>query len=457
MVYQARTTFAIVVIFFSGLFIVPSPALTEDKVIALDDCIKIALQNHPDLLVAQEDSNISLTDYQISKANRSIIINGQVKSVERLKANSSSDSNFRIPGKDTDIGLFAGLSANYTIFDSKKEKMEESAKIGVNLAKAQFQFVTDDIIFNVKKAYYEYLYSKDTLDLMEKLLEKFKEKKILSKKLYENGLRPLLDVSKADVGVAQATLDYEKAKNDERIKRSDLYTAMGIKGEMELNVASVSKENLPPLKYSIDEINKLAILYNPEVRAMALQRDVSKINIAIENEAHYPKVDIVFALGYENKILYLFNSSEGKFSDNFKGSNWEPVFTGTMTASIPVYYGGAISAKVDAAKAQYNKMVYKEREILLNLKKNIENYIADLNELDKQAKMSQLIIDNSKEHALLASKSYEKGIGTLLDLQEAEMGVIRSELSYLAAIYKYYLSLALLARTAGVEEETLCK
>ena len=62
---------------------------------------------------------------------RKIIIDGEIKTVEYAKENSTANTNFQVPGQDTNIGMFAGLTVIYNLYDEKKEYLEENAKTNV--------------------------------------------------------------------------------------------------------------------------------------------------------------------------------------------------------------------------------------------------------------------------------------------------------------------------------------
>ncbi|MDR3237620.1 MAG: TolC family protein, partial [Spirochaetia bacterium] len=215
-----RTRFSIIAfwIFLFSLTVVYADSRTVD----INECIDIALQNNPDILEIGEERKKSLADYQAARANRGIRVDGQMRTIERMRADSSSDPNARIPGKDTDIGIFAGLYSYYYLYDKKKQKSEEIAQVGVSVTKIESEKVKEEVVYGVKKAYFEYLMAKDNFIMREKLLEKVKEKQKLVRMLYNAGLQPSLDVTQMNVAYSQAMLDFEKAKNDEKIYMSSL-------------------------------------------------------------------------------------------------------------------------------------------------------------------------------------------------------------------------------------------
>ncbi|MCL2026772.1 MAG: TolC family protein, partial [Leptospirales bacterium] len=221
-------------------------------------------------------------------------------------------------------------------------------------------------------------------------------------------------------------------------------------------LTDIEKENLPAIRYSSEELGKLALLYNHELRLINEKKKVSKLNIEVAQSARRPSVLMSMGLGMENKAFYLFNDDRGSFGDNFATRNWEPVFTATVTMSVPVYYGGAIVANIDSAIIDYNRLMYQERSAQIKIKNNIERQYEAIDEIKKQIQIAKMIIENSEKHALLARKNYENGAASLMDLQIAEAGIISARIEYLNGIYQYYMSLAAISYTLGVSEDDIC-
>ncbi|HPX90147.1 MAG TPA: TolC family protein [Spirochaetota bacterium] len=427
----------------------------EEKKITLEQCIEVALQNHPSLFVAIEDDKKSIANYQIARSMRSIIVDGEIRTVEYTKSNSSADSRFSIPGEDTDIGLFAGLSLTYNLYNAKKDVVEEQARTSIDVAKVTNYQVKSKIIYEVKNAYYSYLLARDILAIREEIYNKYKSKAQLSRQLFEQGSRPILDVSKAEVDLANAQLQLEQAKNNERKMRQSLYYAMGLEENDQIDIIpeNIDLEKLPEINCTLANLYRMCEVYNPELRIARLQKKIAQLKITEEAGSHYPTVDLLIGLGYENKKLY----GMGNIGSNFEAGSWSPAFHGAIRASLPIYSGGRISARVDSATADYNKMIYKEKDILTNIKNQVRDNYRTLEEMKRQIEISELIIKNAQRHQLLAQRSYENGAGTLLELQDADLNVIQAKIGLLEARYNYLLNFAKLVDTVGFGEGILCR
>jgi outer membrane protein TolC len=425
----------------------------EERSVTIDECIEIALQNHPDYLLSLEDDKKSIADYKIARSAKSVVINGEIKTIETEKDNDSTNSNFSIPGQDTDIGLFAGITMSYNLYDARKDIIENQARTNIDISKIKNYQVKNKIVLEVKNAYYGYLLAMNTLTIREEIFNKYQSKANLARQLFEQGSRPVLDVSKAEVDLADSQLMLEKAKNNERKTKLVLYYAMGIEETENLNINPVEMDTIPELSCSLSNLYKLSEIYNPVIRISKLEKKIARLKAEEEAGAHYPKVDLNLGIGYKIEKIQGFDS----YQENYDASNWSPVVYGLIAATIPIYSGGRISAKVDSALSSYNKLVYKEKEILTDAKNQIRDNFKSLEEIKKQMEISELIIKNAQRHQLLAQRSYENGGGSLLELQDADLSVIKATIGYLVSRYSYYITLAKLENIVGSGENSICK
>lgn len=433
--------------------IIQTTISAEERSVTVDECIEIALQNHPDYLLSIEDDKKSIADYKIARSGKSVIINGEIKTIETDKDDSSDDTNYSIPGQDTNIGLFAGITMSYNLYDAKKDIIENQARTNIDISKIKNYQVKNKIIFEVKNAYYGYLLAKNTLTIREEILNKYQSKANLARQLFEQGSRPVLDVSKAEVDLADSQLMLEKAKNNERKTKLNLYYAMGIEEAENISINPVEAETIPDLSCSLSNLYKLSEIYSPVIRISKLEKKIARLKAEEESGAHYPKVDLNIGIGYKIEKLNGFES----FQENYDWGNWSPVVYGLIAATIPIYSGGRISAKVDSALSSYNKLVYKEKEVLTDSKNQIRDNFKSLEEIKKQMEISELIIKNAQRHQLLAQRSYENGGGSLLELQDADLSVIKARIGYLESRYSYFITLAKLVNIVGIGESSICK
>jgi outer membrane protein len=457
---------SLLIISLNILFFLSNPLHSELKKISLDECIGVAVQNHPEIKASEEESNIAQANYAMAKSRTSPNINFEIKTVETQVANEDGtikkpkNGVVSIPGKDTMVGLFVGPTMIYNLIDPQRSEAIDSARSAIDLAKMKNLKVKGDIILNVKKNYYGYLFARENRAKRDELVDKFRSKLEKANLLFKRGQRPGLDVSKAEVDLADARLEYEKAKNYESVVKSELLASMGIMDE-DIEFSPIKVAKLPDLRYDLKKLYQLSEGNNPDIKISQMTKDINQLNVSMARSAHYPSVDLLGAFGMQNtNILYNWENPykyPETYQEKLKGKNWNSTFNLGIGAKVNMWSGGGIDAKVDSRIAEFNKSKYIEREILINVRTLIKNYYQTINEYKKQIDLSILVMDNSQKHLKLAQKSYENGISTQLELQDAEMTLLKSELGYIKAGYDYLIILARLSNVVGLGEEYICK
>lgn len=452
-------------------------AAEKPVVISLNECILIAIQNNPSIKVSEEDKKKAVADYNAALAQRLVMVDGNLSTRQYPKTISTTQTNLSILASPTPlssyavydyerkktfdrvdlgskyyyVGMAAGVTATISLYNEKKSQVQKSAKSGIQLSKYQSLKVMYDVILNVKKTYYAYINSKEYSSLRQRLLKSNEDRLKLTQILYKNAQKPLLDLSKAKLDYSEAQMEMQKSKNNERTAKSELFTAMGIENPgNEINLEDYEK--LPELKLSIEELNRYGELNYPDLQLIKIQKEINKIKVAIEYAGHYPDVDVQAGAFIEN------GGFANKFTDNFNHKLWgKPSYYGNFVARIPLFSSGMVRERVKSAESDYNKSIYREKEVLLTMKSTIENNYTSLKELVNQIEISKLMLENAEKHVLLAKKTYESGAGTQLDLHDANVSLINAKIGYLKTKYDYLMTIARLSSVVGLGEDSLCK
>jgi outer membrane protein len=425
------------------------PLMGKTRTATLDECVRIALQNHPDLFTAEEDFKNSVFRYKIAKAGSGIQVSGSLSTYETEKDDYSGD--YRIPGKDTNIGLFAGITASYVLYDPQRFYREETAKLNIDLQKLKEQMVKNRIISNVNSAYFDYLIAKKNVLLNQKIYEQDSLSLKQAEIQYKSGTISIIDFNRSNIKAEESKLNVEKARNEENSARINLFTSMGIKGSEELHIVQIEPEKLPAIRYKLKELYSLALIFNLNIREAQIGKELARLNIISKNGLSKPKVSFSFQLGYLNQ--YLQNIDQ--MSENFNNENWTPAVAGAITASFPIYTGGGIAAQVDSANSGYNKAQYNERNVIRQVNNKILASFGNIRDLYKQAEMSRQLIDLSHKQYRMIKTNYESGLASQAELFRQEVEVLNSETKYMLNIYNYIKQIKSLSEIVGVTGDYL--
>ena len=446
------------------------PAATP-KLTTLNECVTVALQNNPAVKASEEDKKKAEAEYRVANAARLPFINAEVRSSQYPKVPEVSKADQYLSAvnstaatiktlvikKKTNliddlsqyytIGMSFGVTAGISLHNEKANRTVEAAKAGRKISNVQARKTMGEVILGVKKAYYSHMMAKDTVKLREKLLKYNEYRLKVTQILYKNAQRQIYDLSKATVDVNDAQLELQKAKNLERSTRIELLRSMGI-NDTGTDFNLEKKDILPELKYTVDQLNKLGELNYPDMQLAKLQTEINRIKVAVENGGHFPEVNLTVGGGIE----------DGRFDKYlFDKKYWKPTGFIGFVARLPVYSGGMVQAKVDSAIAEYNKSIYQEKDVAMNMQMTIQSNYTSVQELSKQLSTAKLMVENAEKHFKLAQKMYDSGATTLLDLHDSNVSRATAELNYLRTKFDYLMTVARLSSIVGLGEDSLCK
>ena len=230
----------------------PDPYWDDYAAADLDTLVSVAFANRPELLNLRTKLRSALTELELIEADNypSLSLNGSVGAGGSLSPLESSWS--------------VGLSLNWSVFDGYLNQYQNSAQ--------RFQILAIAKDFEEKRlAVYEEVCScevglrqvKAAIASSESSLALAKEKYRLALARYKVGVGGSIEVSDAELTLAQAQTDYASARNNLRLAKAAMIKSLGIE-DMD-NLPTENKE------IKLDELPEAPEVYegeNSEVEAI---------------------------------------------------------------------------------------------------------------------------------------------------------------------------------------------
>jgi len=315
----------------------------------------------------------------------------------KLAMQSNADLNsLRLDAKNADINARLVNSSVRDISSDMIESLEMAQQKYVNNAKAamakkvneQFLKTTESKIkLAVEKAYYDLLNAKDDLALKQQAMKRAEAQLKIAKVSYEVGTRAKTDVLQAEAGVSAAKAALAVAESNVSIANMKLNDVMGTSLTKTWDVApealSTDSRNM-----SVDSAIVLAVKQRPEV--MQKQEELKVAEINVELIAKYSALST-----YQGKI----------------GRN------DVEKAKLAIGEAER-SVSVEAAQAYYN---------LEAARKALESY--------EKAKAAAV------ENYRLSMLRYENGMGTTLEVLQADEELDNRANQHRSAVYQYNLAI----------------
>jgi outer membrane protein TolC len=251
--------------------------------------------------------------------------------------------------------------------------------------------------------------------------------------LVQQGQAAGFDLLSAQTTLANNQQLLTSAKNQLSFAVSDLDYLLGIDPSTQINLVPPP---IPPLNEAVDlqqSIN-VALQRRPEVIQANSNVQMAQELVRVANEGTTPTIGLVGTYGYNSTATVTGPENEGLLSAQIQ---------------VPFDDGGATRSRVREAKDALASQVTTRDELKLSV--SLEVRQAYLNVLDgqTQASTAQTGVDLAVETLRVANVQYQNGIGTILDVENAQAQLATARTNLANAQYTYQTALAALIRDIG--------
>lgn len=239
--------------------------------------------------------------------------------------------------------------------------------------------------------------------------------------LAQSQLRSTLDVQFADVLVNQAELAEVQARSLVAQGRAHLATAMGLDHPVTAELAdqTPASEPLPP---SQDDLLQQAQADRADLQAAEARHRAAQHFEAAESRLSYPKLNILAAAG---QIPY----HDSTLHDNYAAAGFN--------LNIPVFNGGLFRAERNQAAHEANATAQDAKQLHLEVSEQVRDAWTSASEAFQSIAVTARLVSTSKEALRLAHDRYQAGLGSIVELNEAQLNETSAEIEAAHAIYTY--------------------
>jgi outer membrane protein len=410
----------------------PAPqAPLQDKLLTIEDAVRIGLENHPRIRAAREriGSQEAILGQQMSNYYPTINFNNSYRTT-----NSSGTSGTSSSATDT---YTSQANLNLTLYNfGKREGTVQAARETVDATREDFFTTTQDIALSVKQAYYTYL---TTQALVRVSQETVRNRELLVRQaqgFYEVGTRARIDVARAEANLYTARADLIGSENSVKIAWVTLRNAMGSPRLPEQPVAEDSPE--VELIMNLAGARTIAFDNRTELRSFEAQRRASDQLIATARRGHLP--DLVFDAFYGRR-----NSSGGGEST----FPLQPAWQAQVSLNIPIFDGFRTTNRVEETLHNYYNIRAQEEERRQQIALEVEQSYLRVVETQERIIATESATRAAKENLDLAQGRYQVGVGSIIEVTDAETLYTDAQTNYVRTLYDYKIADAQLARAMG--------
>ena len=427
--------------------------LTE--LLTLEESIAVAM--HRNFNVKTAEYGLQRRDAQVMSAYSAILPNvsissGRSRFLQGVTSNIGNVQGVDAEGKPTIVSqVFTspyfqrdnnsfGMTFRQNIYDggrwwnniSRAKSFQSASFHGVEVAK-------NEAVFNTSQRYLELAKAKafqyalfDALMLSQEQLER-------TESLYELGSVARTDFYKAKVQLGN---DRSNLLNQQNVVASAKSRLNIIMGRDPLTQFRIEEVEYPKVEYpSREEAMETALENNPLVKQKKASVDGAEDGKKVARSAFLPSLT-----GYINYNRN--NEDPGRvFSPSNISDNWSSSLG--LSMSLNLFNGFADKANLEESQAIYRSSWEDYENTKRNILATIDNAIT---RLETYEELEMIFSDNkqsAEEDLRLATERYELGSATLLEVQDAQVALLRANTSSIRNKYDYQIAYAQLLNAMG--------
>ncbi|NNM15614.1 MAG: TolC family protein [Bacteroidia bacterium] len=417
--------------------------------LSLNQAVQYALQNHVDVLNAKDDEIIAKKDvkevigiglpqvkgtadlqhfFEIPTQFLPDFVTPSVYDVlidEGLLSNNNSGPSEVFPAQfGTPYTASAGVEASQLLFDGSYLIGLKATKTYQDVSKKTTEQVKIEKVINVSKAYYNVLVSEERMGIIIANETRLKSLFDETKALYENGFVEKLDVDRIELSYNDVVFEKEKVQNLLNLSLLVLKFEMGmnLKEEIQLTdkLSDIQFTPTLPVQDNFNYQNRV------EYSIMETQNRLLELEVKRNQVDYFPNL---VAFG-----SYSTNAQRNEF-DIFEKGEWFPTGIVGARLQLNIFDGFQRNAKIQKAKINHQKMErafdLMENSIDLQIESartNFENAVKSLQIQEKNKALAEEVVRVTKI-------KYEEGLGTNLEVTNAESSLKEAQSNYYNALF----------------------
>jgi outer membrane protein len=405
----------------------PPSSQGTPTLLTLKDAQTLALKNNPQISVARLTA---LASQQVTREVRSSLWPTAIVNLTAVDAN---------PGSRITAGMLnnptvyqraaAGATVTQLLTDfGRTTNLISSANLAAKAENQNAVATKEQILLAVDQAFYNALQTQAVLTVAQQTVADRQTVSDQVGALYKNKLKSELDFSFANVNLAQAKLLLLDAQNNVNAALASLSAVLGFSTLQNFQLAQDNAALIPP-QGNVDDLIATAFAMRPEILSLEFQVDSAKKFHSAERDLFFPNIQAMGAVGdtpVRNPVVSSWYGAVG------------------VNVAIPVFNGFLYSARVREAGFKAQAVQESLRDLRDRISRDVRTSWLNATTAYDRLAVTQQLLEQSNLALDLARARYTLGLGSIVELSQAQLQQTQAQISNAQAGYDYRFALAAL-------------
>ena len=395
--------------------------------ISVKDAETLALQHNPQITRARL---LALASHQVTREVRSNL--WPSAAVNLTGVDAQENSRISAGGLNNPIiyeRAAAGVLVSQLITDfGHTTNLVASARLQEQAENQNALASKEQILLAVDQAFYGVLQQRAVLKVAQETVNARQSLSDQVTALAKSKLKSDLDASFANVNLAQAKLLLLDAQNNEQSALASLSAILGYSTLQGFELV----ENVEPLTAPPSNIDSLiadAFAHRPDLLALDYEHVSQQKLATAERDQLLPTISALGAVG-----------AAPVRNDHL--SNWYGAVG--VNLEIPVFNGFRYTAQAREADLRAQATLQQATDLRNRISRDVRTAWLNVRTAYDRVSVTQQLLDQSNQALDLAKTRYNLGLGSIVELSQAQLQQTQAEISNAQAGYDYRLALAVL-------------
>ncbi len=404
------------------------------QTLTLKDAEALAVKNNPQISVSRL---VALASQQVTREVKSSFWPTAVADFTGVDA----EANSRISAGGLNNPIIyeraaGGVTVSQLITDfGRTQNLAASASLSAKAEQQNALATKQQILLAVNQAFFNALQTHAVLKVAEQTVNARQVVADQIGALAKNKLKSDLDLSFANVNLAQAKLLLLDAQNNDKAALANLSAVLGYPNLQDFVLQDAGEAGAPP-PADIDGLINTAFMTRPELLALDFEyRSAQKFKTA-ERDLMLPSLRAVGTVG-------------GAPVRNDHLPSWYGAVGANL--DVPIFSGFLYSARAHEADLRSQAARDRLADLRNRISRDVRTSWLSANNAFQRLAVSQQLLEQAQLGLELAQARYKLGLGSIVELSQAQLQATQAEIGSAQAGYDYRLALAVLQfETSGL-------
>lgn len=404
---------------------------------------QLALKNNPRISVGRL---LALAQHQVYRETRSAAlptVNGNVTAVDANEGSRIGAGSLTTSRLLEHAG--AGVTVNQLLTDfGRTVNLVSYSKLLEKAQNATALATEEDIVLATDQAFYNALEAQALLKVAQQTVSTRQSVQHQVDELTKNKLKSNLDLSFAEVNLSQAKLLQLDAENNVNATIAALTAVLGF--DQQVNYELTEEEaQLPAPPPDVDILIGTALKQRPDLQALTFNQQASEKFRRAQHDQFFPTIS---ALGIVGGTPVRPDCVGGCYPNYFISSWYGAV---GVNMSIPIFNGFLYSAESSEANYRAKAAAENTRDLRNNVVRDVRTAWLSANTAFQRVGVAAELAKEADLSLNLANSRYQLGLGSIVELSQAQLQQADAAIGYVNAQYQYRLALSTLNFETGTQ------